>query len=141
MKKSKLIVDHNFDFELVGIISNAKGYKLTWEINRALKLNLIKAKDLVLSFIDNNHLTILNYKYETENNKLLLIKNRGVESDGIPGSFLIPELQRFDYLLWARSVDEFDFVLWIDKIKELRVIQYAIRIDIEKLKSKENLLF
>ena len=141
MKKSKLIVDHDFDFELVGIISNAKGYKLTWEINRALKLNLIKAKDLVLSFIDNNHLTILNYKYETENNKLLLIKNRGVESDGIPGSFLIPELQRFDYLLWARSVDEFDFVLWIDKIKELRVIQYAIRIDIEKLKSKENLLF
>ncbi len=141
MKKSKLIVDHNFDFELVGLISNAKGYKLTWEINRALKLNLIKAKDLVLSFIDNNHLTILNYKYETENNKLLLIKNRGVESDGIPGSFLIPELKRFDYLLWARSVDEFDFVLWIDKIKELRVIQYAIRIDIEKLKSKENLLF
>jgi len=141
MKKSKLIVDHNFDFELVGIISNAKGYKLTWEINRALKLNLVKAKDLVLSFIDNNHLTILNYKYETENNKLLLIKNRGVESDGIPGSFLVPELQRFDYLLWARSVDEFDFVLWIDKIKELKVIQYAIRIDIEKLKSKENLLF
>ena len=140
MKKSKLIVDHNFDFELAGIISNAKGYKLTWEINRALKLNLIKAKDLVLSFIDNNHLTILNYKYETENNKLLLIKNRGVESDGIPGSFLIPELQRFDYLLWARSVDEFDLVLWIDKIKELRVIQFAIRIDIEKLKSKENLL-
>ncbi len=141
MKKSKLIVDHNFDFELAGIISNAKGYKLTWEINRVLKLNLVKAKDLVLSFIDNNHLTILNYKYETENNKLLLIKNRGVESDGIPGSFLIPELQRFDYLLWARSVDEFDFVLWIDKIKELKVIQYAIRIDIEKLKSKENLLF
>ena len=141
MKKSKLIVDHNFDFELVGIISNAKGYKLTWEINRALKFNLVKAKELVLSFIDNNHLTILNYKYETENNKLLLIKNRGVESDGIPGSFLIPELQRFDYLLWARSVDEFDLVLWIDKIKELRVIQYAIRIDIEKLKSKENLLF
>lgn len=141
MKKSKLIVDHNFDFELVGIISNAKGYKLTWEINRALKLNLVKAKDLVLSFIDNNHLTILNYKYETENNKLLLIKNRGVESDGIPGSFLIPELQRFDYLLWARSVNKFDFVLWIDKIKELKVIQYAIRIDIEKLKSKENLLF
>ena len=141
MKKSKLIVDHNFDFELAGIISNAKGYKLTWEINRVLKLNLVKAKDLVLSFIDNNHLTILNYKYETENSKLLLLKNKGVESDGIPGSFLIPELQRFDYLLWARSVDEFDFVLWIDKIKELKVIQYAIRIDIEKLKSKENLLF
>ncbi len=141
MKKSKLIVDHNFDFELAGIISNAKGYKLTWEINRALKLNFIKAKDLVLSFIDSNRLTILNYKYETENSKLLLLKNKGVESDGIPGSFLIPELQRFDYLLWARSVDEFDFVLWIDKIKELKVIQYAIRIDIEKLKSKENLLF
>ncbi len=141
MKKSKLIVDHNFDFELVGIISNAKGYKLTWEINRALKLNFIKAKDLVLSFIDSNRLTILNYKYETENGKLLLLKNKGVESNGIPGSFLIPELQRFDYLLWARSVDELDLVLWIDKIKELRVIQYAIRIDIEKLKSKENLLF
>lgn len=141
MKKSKLIVDHNFDFELVGIISNAKGYKLTWEINRALKLNFIKAKDLVLSFIDSNRLTILNYKYETENSKLLLLKNKGVESDGIPGSFLIPEMRRFDYLLWTRSVDEFDLVLWIDKIKELRVIQYAIRIDIEKLKSKENLLF
>ncbi len=141
MKKSKLIVDHNFDFELAGIISNAKGYKLTWEINRTLKLNLVKAKDLVLSFIDYKNLTILNYKYETENSKLLLIKNRGVESSGITGSFLIPELQRFDYLLWARSVDEFDFVLWIDRIKELKVIQYAIRIDIEKLKSKENLLF
>ena len=53
MKKSKLVIDYEFDFELLGIISSAKGYKLAWELNQALGIQLVKQPDLVVGFKNN----------------------------------------------------------------------------------------
>ena len=53
MKKSKLIIDYQFDFELFGVIATVKGYKLAWEINQELGIQLIKQPDLVVGFKNN----------------------------------------------------------------------------------------
>ncbi|MBK7651374.1 MAG: hypothetical protein IPJ20_12460 [Flammeovirgaceae bacterium] len=48
MKKKRLEIEYTFDFELIGIISSAKGYKLAWEINLALSARLVKQVDLII---------------------------------------------------------------------------------------------
>ena len=53
MKKSKLIIDYQFDFELFGVIATVKGYKLAWEVNQELGVQLIKQPDLVVGFKNN----------------------------------------------------------------------------------------
>ena len=45
MKKNKLVIEYDFDFELLGILSSARGYKLAWEINQALGIQLVKQQD------------------------------------------------------------------------------------------------
>ena len=42
MRKSKLIIEYEYDFNLIGLISTAKGYKLAWELNQALGIHLVK---------------------------------------------------------------------------------------------------
>jgi hypothetical protein len=63
MKKSKLIIDYEFNFELVGLTSTAKGYKLAWEINQALGIHLIKQPDLIVGFKNNEEKSFSFYAY------------------------------------------------------------------------------
>ncbi|WP_370539754.1 IPExxxVDY family protein [Algoriphagus sp. Y33] len=51
MKKAKLLIEHTYDFELLGLVSPVKDYKMAWLINRELDLNLIKYDDLLLEFM------------------------------------------------------------------------------------------
>jgi len=141
MKKTRLIIDPKFDFKLMGLISSAKGHKLAWEINQAIRVNLIKDTDLVLRFLNNEKLILLNFKYETENGKLLLIKNRSIESNSFSPNYIIPELQRFDYLIWIKETDDLKVEEIMNKLKEVKAIQYIVKIDPNGLKSKDNLLF
>ena len=45
MKRTKLVIDYEYDFNLIGIISTAKGYKLAWELNQALGIHLVKQSE------------------------------------------------------------------------------------------------
>jgi hypothetical protein len=48
MKKKRLEMEYSFDFELIGIISSAKGYKLAWEVNHILGSRLTRQPDLTV---------------------------------------------------------------------------------------------
>ena len=50
MKVNKLVVDFDYNFKMLGIISSAKEYKLAWSINQYLKIHLIKTEDINLQF-------------------------------------------------------------------------------------------
>lgn len=51
MKKAKLHVEPTFDFELLGIVSPIRDYRMAWLVNKELDLNLVKADDLELEFL------------------------------------------------------------------------------------------
>ena len=53
MKKSKLVIEYEYDFDLLGLTSTARGYKLAWEINQALHVQLVKQPDLAVGFKNN----------------------------------------------------------------------------------------
>lgn len=140
MKKSKLIIDYEFDFELIGISSIAKGYKLAWEINQLLGIHLIKQPDLVVGFKNDVEKRFDFFSHETQLNRLKLFKNRPVDTN--PGKyFLIPEFPHFDFIILAQMdtyKKEHDLLALI---KAIPGIQLASYIPLEGLKSKSNFVF
>lgn len=140
MKKTKLVIDYEFDFELLGVISVVKGYKLAWEINQLLNINLVKQPDLVVGFRNNEEKNFAFYAYQTAHNRLKLFKNKASEND--PGKyFLIPEFPHFDFIILAAMKEQYTNQQLIDLLKTIPVVQLVSAIPLEGLKSKSNFIF
>src|SRR5210317_1105131 len=99
MAKNKLIIEYEYDFSLFGINSISKDYRLAWLINKYLDLHLRKEEDIKISFLNDENLVISNYLYETEHAQLRMLKNKSEDRKSDKMSFLIPELNKFDYLI------------------------------------------
>jgi hypothetical protein len=142
MVKNRLIVEYEYNFDLYGIISVARDYKLAWLINQALDLHLVKVKDVEISFISKQKLVISNYLYETEHTQLRLLKNKSEVKESDKMNYLIPELNRFDYFIMKTgALGDYSDSDLINRIQNIKEIQYIVNLDIEMLKSKENLIF
>jgi hypothetical protein len=139
MKRNKLIIDYEFDFELIGIISIAKGYKLAWEFNQLLGVHLIKQPDMVVGFKNNEEKSFSYYAYETRLNRLKLFRNKPNDSD-TGKYFLIPEFPHFDFIILAQ-MEEYPKNDIINLVKTISSVQLAAFIPLEGLKSKSNFVF
>lgn len=141
-KKNRLASDYPFDFELIGIVSSVKEYKLAWHINQLPDVHLIKADDVKIEFSDNKLIRVSNLKDENEFRKIYLLKNRLVTSNSSINQYLLPELQQFDYLLKLNNQMQEDWAVEVNnQLKFIDVIDYSLVVDIEKIKMKDNLLF
>lgn len=142
MKKNRLASGYPFDFELIGIVSFAKEYKLAWHLNQLNVFHLVKEEDVKIEFADNKLIRVSLLQDENEFRKVHLIRNRLVSSNASINQYLVPELQQFDYLIKMSSQTEEN---WANelllKIKEIPVIDYALQIDLSRIKMKDNLLF
>jgi len=140
MKKSKLQVVHEYEFDLIGLVAPVKDYKMAWLINRSLGIQMTKTKDYEVEFINSPRLIISQYILEKEHGFIQLLKNRAYSSLD-QALYLVPELKSMDYFL---VLQDYTFELNInDYIEELirnPLIQNVVRLDVAKLKSKENLL-
>lgn len=140
--KKKLVVEYDFTFNLYGLTTSVKGYKLAWLINQASGIHLVKEDDLELEFISSEKLFVSNYLYSTEHSMVRLIKNRAFTDNTENQSFLIPELNRFDFLLTTNgNIGEYTEAQFIHELKTIKDIQYISHLDIEKIKSRDNLIF
>lgn len=150
MKKSKLVIDYEYNFELMGIATAARGYKLAWEINQRLGISLVKQPDLVVGFKNNEEKPFSFYAYETPLNRLKLFKNKPTFTETAPAGkpseqesgkyYLIPEFPHFDFIILAAMEDHTHQQL-IDQIKSISAVQLASSISMEGLKSKSNFIF
>jgi hypothetical protein len=140
MKKSKLVIEYDFDFELLGILSSARGYKLAWEINHALGIQLVKQPDLVVGFKNNIEKNFSFYAHETQLNRLKLFKNKPSEQES-GKYFLIPEFPHFDFIILAAMEEQYAPQTLIQRIRSIDVIQMVASIPLEGLKSKSNFIF
>ncbi|MBL6445240.1 IPExxxVDY family protein [Fulvivirga sp. 29W222] len=138
MKKTKLIVEYEYEFELIGIISSIKFYKLAWAINKKLDVRLVKQDDYSMEMKGGNLASFSNYLYQMESSCFRLFKNRSVEGEN---ASLIPELPHFDYII---KIDEqsqsFAKEEILKELKEVQWIEYIAAIEVETLKSKDNFL-
>jgi hypothetical protein len=142
MAKNKLIIEYEYDFDLYGIISTVKAYKLAWLINKELDLHLVKEEDINFSFLNEEKLVISNYLYQTEHSSFRLLKNRSEENSSEKMGYLLPELNKFDYFIMKNGmIHEYNHSQLLSRLQRIKEIQYIVTLDIEKIKSRENLIF
>ena len=140
MKKAKLQIEPAFDFELLGIVSPIREYRMAWLVNQELDLNLVKADDLELEFLNAEKLEIAQYFLSLPHGFIQLLKNKALNS-AQQLAYLVPELKNLDYFLLVQDeTEQLDLSNFMEKLSRNPLVQSIVRIDISKLKSKENLL-
>lgn len=161
MGKHTLEIEYNYDFVLIGISSHEKDYRFCWSLNNKLKLELSKKNSLEIkgkkqktpsyfsffTFEDpdqyKEYSVIANF---SESKSLVLTENtlfgtpeRSKQSEN---EFLIAEHKQMNYFLVIHGEMEDEQIEEIvQKIKQIDIVQTAMRIDPKTLKSKQNLIF
>lgn len=140
MKASKLVLEYDYDFILIGLVSAAREFKLAWQINEYLKIGLKKEVDLEYDFLKGYKIFISNFIFETEYSSFRLLKNRSVEFLNVQKPFLLPELKNYDYFAMLDGDFAYHAAENLSLLKEVPAIQLIKPINVETLPSKENLL-
>lgn len=137
--KYSLDEEYDFDFELLGISCHEKDYRLCWALNHALNISLAKEENDIEVIIKKNNrcslhsmFTYFDEELETE---YRLIANRSTLG------VLIPEKAQADYLLMITENSECTIDEIRSKVNEIPFVLTSFVVDVESLKSKENLIF
>jgi len=140
MKKTRLLIEYEFDFDLVGLITTTRGYQLAWQLNQLLGTHLVRQTDLAVGFKNSEEKLFTNFAHQSSLNRLKLFKNR--PNDGDSGKyFLIPEFPHFDFIILAAMHEQFDTNQLMELVKTLPQVQLVTAIPLEGLKSKSNFIF
>lgn len=139
MTKFQLDVDYDYDFRLIGISCHAKDYRLCWSLNNQLEIQLEKVhRENAASGLKKNGIAIESlYSYfdeESHSNYQLLYNKHN-------NNLLLPEQKLADFLLIIDQMNDETFENLLKKIKEIDLVNTAFVIDVNTLKSKENLIF
>lgn len=155
--------DSELDFNLIGISSSLRDYRLCHFINKHTGLNFIYGKESPLdhngnlknkspeeldfhvlydtkgkSKIENiHHFQMYRYCCKNFDYEYYIINNKSQEN-----GVLIPEVANFDYFMIIKHyIDSEDLMTLIDNMKSIDSIMLIKEIDPTILKSKENLIF
>jgi hypothetical protein len=140
MKKKRLDIDYSYDFELIGIISPLKGYKLAWEINNRLEVKLIKESDLQITFKNRSVGSFSYFSYQVEGNGLKLFRNKPNEQE-LSKSLLVPEYPHFDFILMTQSDNTGKSNRLQEVLRSIPSIELVAFIPLGALKSKDHFIF
>ena len=150
----------DFDFLLFGISSNVNDLKMCWLLNRLFSIDFNREPDVEiqhtkLGLISN----FCNFQFEKKSmeREISSFVNDGVASKDFdessvifqlignrhPSGNLIPEQPRIDYflLLSGDGIQELVSNEVVIQLRGLEEIQAAFTIDVDSLKSKNNLIF
>lgn len=157
----KLQIDDflTIDYELIAIHSSLEDHRLAYFINRELAILFEKTpKDIGIK-VKEGESFFTKFIYEDVDNEIMwyLIQNKSTivsaqqntaslfDETGLDVNtsvFLLPELKKVDYIIKIENTgDDFALEELIDKLLTIRQISTAYKIDHQKLKSKNNLIF
>ena len=139
MKKKRLEIEYNYDFELLGLASSARSYKLAWEINKALHINLIKKDDLRMTTREGDFFFTY-YSHQSSVNTVNLFRNRSSESEA-KSIYLVPEHPHLDYILYSKGNEEVGGIRLQELLREIPSIELVAFLPLAALKSKDNFIF
>lgn len=140
MKRTKLLVEPSFDFELLGLVSPVKDYKMAWLINRDLNLDLVRSDDVKIEFVSSPRLEISQFFLSLPHGFIQLLKNKALNTSQ-QLAYLIPELRNLDYFLLVQDqTQQFSISTFVDHLGKNPLIQSVVKLDVSKIKSKDNLL-
>ena len=136
-KVHKLVVDEPDDLFLFGLVTNENDYRLSWQMNQHLGIELVRADDAQVKLKGMIH-DFVQYVFFDENRFLQFsfFKNKSSQN-----AYLIAEHKSCDYFFCIQGsmMDELEKML--KELKEIPVISMVVKIDVQSLKSRKNLVF
>ena len=136
IRKNKLEIEYSFDFELVGIRTSLKGYKLAWHLNQDLHTRLVKQADYEIP-LRKGSAHYDHFSWRTPLNALHLFRNKPANT----APELIPEYPHFDYILMTQSEESLSGNRLQEYLRNVPSVEWAALIPLSALKSKENFIF
>lgn len=146
-------------FYLIAIYSSLEGYKMAYFINKYLGFKLERER----KDIDFNHneydafyslythkapnsyytLDLVSNKFKGEPKRILSSGSLFEEEELSPQEvYLLPEYDKVDYFLKiSEEIQPKEFNRMLNKISQIPGVQAAYAIDVDNLKSKQNLIF
>ena len=123
------------DFAIIAVVCSLKDYRLCFELNTALKLNLKREKDK--EFLDRNHNRSLftSFFYKSKDQEEI----RVVVNKGTVFSF-IPEKKNIDYFMTIKHMSAVSQENFIEQVKNISSISGVYELEHAELKSAENFL-
>lgn len=142
VKKLKLKADYSYNFHLIGIISQSKDYTVSWAINKALDIGLRKELDLEVDLKNAEKLTISNFVFENDFRRFTLLNNKVIAESTMTQKLFVPSLGTFDFLLKIEEFEETsDLEILFGALRKSEKIDSIVKLDVNKIKEKESLLF
>ena len=134
--KRLLEIDDEYDFSLLGISCHAKDYRLCWELNRTLNLQLAKYKSIKSALKPDEKFSTSIFDDEENLLEYTLISNKN------NGKYLIPEYPQLDYFLKLSGPQhDFEIKEQKQKVQSLDLVLTVLQINPTSLKSGPNLVF
>lgn len=138
-KKHTISLSFEYSFDLIGICSHHRDYRLAWNLNDALGLHLIKEeedfpvynkKGVIVSYHSR-------YTYFDEVNKtdFILLKNKSLNQ------YFVPEKPAIDFFLILNNNLGVDVEELANKLKNVSSILGVYIVDPEEIPSIENIEF
>jgi hypothetical protein len=138
-KKQVLSLEYvpEFDFEVLGIYSSLRDYRLCFELNRALDLHFSRIPDSVIK-LEKSRATgeFATFFFLSENGEeFYLIANR------CPNGHFIPEAKQTDFFLVIKNRSRYTSIDGIlETLRTIRNLSSAQQIDLSVLKNAENFI-
>ncbi|RYJ41519.1 IPExxxVDY family protein [Flavobacterium beibuense] len=157
----KLLIDDfvTIDYELIAIHSSLEDYRLAYFINRELSILLEKSPKNIGIKVKEGESCFSRFIYEDIDKDITwnLIENKNTivskqeenislfDAAGLDVStnvFLLPEFKKVDYIIKIENIcGHLALEELIEKLLKIRHVTTAYKIDHQKLKSKNNLIF
>jgi len=138
-KRQTLHTEIDLHIKLMGICSQEFDYKLCFMINKELNIDLLRIEDIEIFFpklnIKGSYAT---YHYEDEE----MMLDYKLVANYHPAGNLIPEAEKYDYLLiMSGEVDYIEETTIKKALRNIESVIFTSEINVKELKSKNNLIF
>lgn len=146
----------SIDYELIAIHSSLEDYRLAYFINKALQIQLSKSNSNIELETKEGKSEFSHFIFDDEIHDIIwnVFENKATAipsektTNGIFDSvdvtmYVVPEFKKADYILKIENMETVIFPLEkiIQKLSKISQISMVYRIDQNKLKSKNNLIF
>ena len=148
------------DYHLIAIHTSLEDYRLAYFLNRDLEICLSKNESDIQSLVKQGKTSFVRFTYEDENRiinwDLVQNKNEVVGIENIENrdlfsnstnsfsstAYLLPEYKKVDFLLKIGNAEkEININEIVSKINSIDNINLVYSVDVDKIKSKNNLIF
>jgi hypothetical protein len=124
---------------LLGIMAPIPDYQFIWHLNHQLQLDF-RINDLEIKLIRKKREYFFKvYEYHRKDSML----EHYLYVNQFEGEYLLPEMKHMDFL-WLMKGDEIDPV-WLEEtmqaVRGTHSVQMVVKLTIEQVKNRENLLF